>query len=759
VSDFFSREELLAGLSARRSGTVLFAIESRTAQLAAQSRQAIARYVPLKTAEAQEQAFLAALARGRDLPVKPSIQELERYAPQWASLVPQNPELQAAIAHKLSQEYTFPYQQVPALRQALGLDDQEVQAAYQRRYGQPLQQIFAAPVSFRERLRWLWAALARWLENLPPFWTAYALTLTETVGAGILALPIALAGVGPLAGVIQLVVLGLVNILTIMGNVEAINRNGNMRYSTGFLGRLVGDYLGKTGMIVLSATLLVKITFSLMAYYIGIASTLASVTGISIMIWVALVFLTGLYFLRRESLDATIALALVIGITNIVLILIISASAFPYIRLENLQYVNIPIINGQPFDSSILALIFGVVLAGYFGHTSAANAAKVVLRRDPTGNALIWGNIAALATAMGLYILWIVAVNGSVAPDVLAATSGTALTPLADVVGPIVLVLGTIFVILGMGMITIHFSLALFNQIREWLPAQSSPNETNVPVGLTQRMRGLLLGRTGRFWIGVLPIALIFLWVEWLVFSGQDSFIGPLAFQGVITLPVLAGIFPMLMLTASRRKGDYVPALVWRFLGHPATVIGVYLIFLISILLHGLFIWSDPFLRLAALLAAGIVVVTTIVVIRQGVFVPRTVVEVRANQDPHKMAVFTITGIGKPLPADVHLSYQHGEQHLQAAYGEIPSFNQLRSITFHLQPTAAKELKIWLHQLTPEDFSESLPARVSIYQGQEKYDFDTTSSGERLILLLNSEDCRIEISLAEEPVIDLLENL
>jgi amino acid permease len=39
--------------------------------------------------------------------------------------------------------------------------------------------------------------------------------VTETVGAGILALPIALAGVGPIAGVIQLLVLGLVNILTI----------------------------------------------------------------------------------------------------------------------------------------------------------------------------------------------------------------------------------------------------------------------------------------------------------------------------------------------------------------------------------------------------------------------------------------------------------------------------------------------------------------------------------------------------------------
>lgn len=164
---------------------------------------------------------------------------------------------------------------------------------------------------------------------------------------------------------------------------------------------------------------------------------------------------------------------------------------------------------------------------------------------------------------MGLYSLWVVAVNGAIAPDVLAATSGTALTPLADVVGPVVIMLGTLFVILGMGMITIHFSLALFNQVREWLPAQAWADESRSSLGLLSRIQGLLLSQSGRFWIGVLPIAFIFAWVEWLIFTGQGSFIGPLAFQGVITLPVLAGIFPMLMLTASRRTGDSGHIALW----------------------------------------------------------------------------------------------------------------------------------------------------------------------------------------------------
>jgi hypothetical protein len=59
-----------------------------------------------------------------------------------------------------------------------------------------------------ERLGSVRISLDRRLESLSPFWTAFSLTLTETAGAGILALPIALAGVGPLPGLFILLILG-----------------------------------------------------------------------------------------------------------------------------------------------------------------------------------------------------------------------------------------------------------------------------------------------------------------------------------------------------------------------------------------------------------------------------------------------------------------------------------------------------------------------------------------------------------------------
>ena len=114
-----------------------------------------------------------------------------------------------------------------------------------------------------------------------------------------------------------------------------------------------------------------------------------------------------------------------------------------------------------------------MAFAAYFGHFSVNSCARTVLERDPSGRSLAWGCIAAQASALVLYILWVVAVNGAIAPQALTGFSGTALTPLAQRVGPAVNVFGTIYAILAMGMASIHFSLALSFTVREWIPGES----------------------------------------------------------------------------------------------------------------------------------------------------------------------------------------------------------------------------------------------------------------------------------------------
>src|SRR5947207_7106671 len=300
--ELFTPEEVLVGFSAKRARLLLFQIESRTASLMMQSRRAVDRYLSEETAEQQDLAFFEALAEGRELPVRPTIRDLERYAPQWQSLVPPNPTLQAALAHLLGQKYRFAQRGIPHIRQALGLDSEGVQHAFQRQYRQPLDTIYIRRIGLLEWMRWQWNQLSGWIGHLPPFWTAYALTFTEMVGASVLALPIALAGVGPLAGVVVLVVMGVINMLTIAAMAEAVTRSGSIRYQGSYLGRLVQDYLGRPGSILLTTMVVTICAIALLAYYLGFSLTLAGATPIRAEIWAGLLFLPGIYFVRRKNL-------------------------------------------------------------------------------------------------------------------------------------------------------------------------------------------------------------------------------------------------------------------------------------------------------------------------------------------------------------------------------------------------------------------------------------------------------------------------
>ncbi len=697
-SSFFGGQNLLDGMPSRRAGTILYAIEGRTAQLVARSRQALASYLTEKTAAEKEQAFLSAIAQGRDLPLQPTIQDIERFAPEWASLVPSEDNRRATLTKKIAEKFRFRLQDVPSMRKALGLDNDGVKQSYERLFQQRIDSIYSPSIPLSEQIRWLTSRLANSLERMPPFWTAFSLTLTETVGGSILALPIALAGIGPIPGVILLFILGLVNILTIIGIVEAITRNGNMRYGTAYFGRLVGDYLGKPGSIVLVPALLTLNVLVLMAFYVGISTSLADVTGISPMLWSVLVYLIAVYFLRDESLNATVASALVIGIVNILIIIILSVLAISHLELANLQYINLPFWGGKIFNPKILELVFGVVLAAYFGHTSAGNAAKVVLRRDPGGKSLIWGNVAAMAIAIALYSLWVISVNGAISPVDLSNETGTALSPLAIKIGGPISILGIIYVILAMGMGSVHMSYSLYYQVREALPSTAK--------------------KTTQFLVSVAPIFLLFIIVEWMLFTDRESFSWLLGIVGVLLLPLLGGIFPVLMLAASRRKGDYTLKLPFGFLGNPLVLTFVYFIYLGSVFIYGFFIWDDPIQRLIAIGVGIMTLIVTYLVIRQGAFVSRIVIELRVEvSDTDERAILAIVDAGKPLAGTFKLVYTNEERSMRGSEIEIPAYKQLKNVFIEFSSPSSKEMKVWLHRVTPEGNSEPIPAAMRLKNG------------------------------------------
>jgi len=118
-----SEEEALAGFSARRARRLLFLIESRTAHLAARSSEAEDLLGGEQAGRERDLAYFDAFVLGRDPPKRPTIQDIERYAPEWRELVPDNVTVRAATARFLGEKYRFTQRQAQNIRSALALDE------------------------------------------------------------------------------------------------------------------------------------------------------------------------------------------------------------------------------------------------------------------------------------------------------------------------------------------------------------------------------------------------------------------------------------------------------------------------------------------------------------------------------------------------------------------------------------------------------------------------------------------------------------
>lgn len=741
--ELLSHEELQQGLPARRARTLLFLIESRTAQLATRSRQAMERFLTERAVQERELAFFEAFAAGREPPLRPTVQDIERFSPQWADLVPESPRLRAAFAHALGEKYRLAYRAVPGIRAAVGLDTDAVARSYQRQYGSPLDSIYAPRISVPARIRWRFSRFGAALESLPPFWTAFSLTITETVGSAVLALPIAVARLGPVPGIVLLVVFGLVNMATVAAISEAFVRNGSVRYSDAFVGRIVADYLGPFASAVASVALIVITTLTLVADYVGVSTTLAQTVHVSVLLGAAVVFAGGMLLLTRKTLNATVSSALVVGFVTITLILIMASLSATHLRWAYVSHSYVPFIHGATFDRALVASIFGVLLAAYFGHLSAGNCARVVLQRDPGGRSLFWGCVAAQGGAMVIYCLWVLCVNGAIAPAVLARQDGTALGPLAHVVGPAVVVLGTIYVFLAMGMASVHYLRALRNLVLERLPSRPAA----VQGGGAKARFGLLSGgaRT-RSLVGLCPLVAVFVIVEWLLLLGRVSFTGPINLAGVVAVSVFAGIFPALLIASARRKGEYVPAFMFRSLGWPPVVVGLYVLFIGNILLHGLIIWQSPVERAVALLMAALVLAATVFTVRGGAFWRSVTVELRQNAN-QPGTNFSVVAAGRPLDVSAQLDGSDAPRDIRPG-ATLPPLDNVERILVSLPPAVARQLEVWVHRITATGDSEALGVAVRV-RTDSAAEPSVTRSASMVRLPLPPTACSVEILMGD----------
>lgn len=696
--DLFSADELLDGMPLKRARVLLYLIESQTVKLSKESERVAMNYLPIMSDPAMAYLTAFTFTEGTET----TIQALEEYAEDWAYLVPKNLALQAVLIHLIAEKYDLVKKQISDIRTALGMDNPSVQEQYQTFYGVPLETIYKAEGL---SLAWSWTNISKRLENMPTFWVTFFLTLP--LGPGLLALPIALAGIGVIPGVILLILFGLLNMFTAAAIAESFSRTGEGRYGFAFVGRLVEHYLGRGSSIFLTIVMFLNLFLVLIVFYLGIAGTLSVLTGISAIIWVILAFLLGLFFLSRGSFNATIASSIIIGLASIFLVLLILLLAFGNMDLARLTRMELPV--GGNFSVDILASVFGIMLTSYFNHLLIGNYAKVALRRDPSSRSFINGSMAAIALTIVLSCLWLISMSGAIDHNVLLAEKGTVLVPLAGIVGGWVNLLGSIFIMLSLGLASIHISFGLYFTVQERIGQLA-----NLKV-FGPALKSILEKPSGRFILGIFPVFLSMLSTIYVLQTGSSSFSFLLSFLGVVSLSLLGGIYPIQLIVSSRNRGNVLSSTSYKLLGNRFLLAFAYFIFLISIFAHGLFIWTDPIQRLGAILVGIFAIVTTYMSYRTGSFKPRLVLEFRKLSDTQ--AVIAMIGGGEAAFADILLNYVGQEEsHRKISELEI-SLRGLRSIHLAFDTHNMNDLEVWVHYLHPDNSSEPLDARLQLSSG------------------------------------------
>ena len=439
------------------------------------------------------------------------------------------------------------------------------------------------------------------IQALPPFWIAFAFVFLVSLPQAFLALPIAAAPVGPLPGVAVIAGLGLLNLLTVACMAEAVARSAAVRRGDVLVAGVVREFLGGPAALLVTAALGVTFFLALIASALGLSLTLADETSVPALAWLVVLAAAVLCLLAQAALGLQVLVLL--GAANAAMLAVILVLVLPDVHPRQLREAHVPFTEGRGFDRALWQGLLGVSLISYFGHALVGQSARLVLPRDPSGRTLVRGSVAGMAALLALLSAWVLVLDTDLPLSHLVGQRGTVLIDLEAHAGLDVAVLGTLLVVALPGLTALRCAVVLFNLVRERLPPSA---DTSATSGI------------GRFVVCSAPALAGFAVVGVMVETGAGSFTQVLGVAGVLGVAVFAGIVPPLLLLASRRADGRTPHIAPRFLGHPALAVGVSLLFLGNILVHGLVIWQPVGERLAAGFAVAAIVAVTILTYRNG---------------------------------------------------------------------------------------------------------------------------------------------
>jgi hypothetical protein len=198
-------------------------------------------------------------------------------------------------------------------------------------------------------------------------------------------------------------------------------------------------------------------------------------------------------------------------------------------------------------------------------------------------------------------------------------------------------------------------------------------------------------------------------------------------------VPLITGLFPLLLVLAARRKAEYVPGRVIRILGQPVVATVLLGLFIVALLAHGLVIWEGPLERAAAIAMSVFSVGIIVWVWRSGAFRPRAVVEVRRDHRLRR-TILSVTVGGASLTA---------EQSVDPSAGAIAT---------SIPNGAWRELRVWPHEVSDDGWSTGLPADVELEEDGQTERVRLAASDDPHVLPIGGLGTSVMIRLGpEEP--------
>jgi tyrosine-specific transport protein len=276
--------------------------------------------------------------------------------------------------------------------------------------------------------------------NNKHFYAAIATLIGTIIGAGVLGIPYAIARAGFITGLINIVVLGIAVLLLYLFMGEVVLRTRGNHQLTGY----AEMYLGKTGKKLMVFAMIFGIYGALLAYLIGEGEALGAIFGSSNFILFSMIFLVIVSAIIYKGLSAIENSELIMSTLVVLIIIIISVYAIPWIDIANLS----------AFHPSRIFFPFGIVLFALAGTIAIPEMKEELIHnRELLKKAIIIGAL----TPTVLYLIFSLVIVGSMG----MGTTEIATTGLAQILGHKMFILGNLFAVLAMATSFLTLGLAL----------------------------------------------------------------------------------------------------------------------------------------------------------------------------------------------------------------------------------------------------------------------------------------------------------